>query len=88
MNEKNDKLEKIENSPKTADETKLEEEMSKLKFAKKTGHYQATLPKDHPQAQALKTDPHAYHTYKEGEQFSLTGLEEYESDKIEWVFVK
>jgi hypothetical protein len=29
-----------------------------------------------------KADPQAYHTYKEGEQFLLTELEEYESDKI------
>jgi hypothetical protein len=64
------------------------EASSEFKTAPRTGRYRATLPEGHPQYEALKTDPMAYRTYKEGERFSNAGLEEYEADKIEWVFVE
>ncbi|XOB63273.1 hypothetical protein ACMC56_05555 [Campylobacterota bacterium DY0563] len=69
----------------TSKETKQE---FQAKIVPKTGHYQATLPKEHPQYKSLKNNPQAYHTYKEGKQFLLTGLEEYETNKIQWVFVE
>ncbi len=58
------------------------------KLAPKTGQYQATLPENHPQAKALKADPQAYFTYNEGEHFRVAGLEAYDIEKIEWVFVE
>ncbi len=81
----------VENCPKLAGEPESEAEPkapAEPKTAPKTGRYRATLLADHPQAEALRSDPQAYRTYKEGEQFSLAGLEEYETDKIEWEFVE
>jgi hypothetical protein len=81
-----------EQCPKIEGISQPENETSKrpaeFKTAPRTGRYRATLPEGHPQAEALKTDPMAYRTYKEGERFSNAGLEEYEADKIEWVFVE
>jgi hypothetical protein len=82
----------VENCPKMAGEVEPEDKTPKSpdepKTAPKTGRYRATLPEDHPQAEALKTDPQAYLTYKAGEHFSNAGLEKYETDLIEWVFVE
>lgn len=58
------------------------------KTAPKTGRYRAIFPADHPQYEALKADPLAYRTYKEGEHFSSAGLEEYDAEKIEWALVE
>ena len=82
----------VENCPKMTGETEPEDKTPKsptvLKTAPKTGRYRATLPEGHPQAEALRIDPLAYRTYKAGERFSNAGLEEYEANKIEWVFVE
>ena len=82
----------IENCPKMAAEAELVNETPKPSAkpitASKTGKYRAALPESHPQAEALKTDPTAYRTYKEGERFSNAGLEAYEADKIEWELIE
>jgi hypothetical protein len=66
----------------------LKQATTQVKPAPKTGHYQATLPKDHPQYETLKADPNAYRTYKEGEMFCNDKLKAYEFEKIEWVLVE
>jgi hypothetical protein len=78
----------IEDCQKMADETEVSKPIVEPKPVPKTGHYQATLPKEHPQAEALKADPQSYFTYNEGDYFSTTGLETYDIEKIEWVFVE
>lgn len=66
----------------------LQQDSIQLKPAPKTGNYQATLPKDHPQYETLKADPNAYRTYKEGEAFDNRGLEIYDLKNIEWICIE
>ncbi|WP_428746077.1 hypothetical protein [Sulfurimonas sp.] len=65
-----------------------EAEQPKPTTAPKDAHYQATLPKNHPQANDLKKDPFAYQYYTKGKEFSYVGLEEYDLTQISWEIIK
>jgi len=66
----------------------LKQTIQQPKPAPKTGRYQATLPKEHPQYETLKADPNAYRTYKEGEIIDNRGLETYDLKNIEWICIE
>ncbi|SFV59733.1 hypothetical protein MNB_SM-4-1542 [hydrothermal vent metagenome] len=66
---------------------KKEEQSTILKkLAPKTGRYRASLPKEHPQANQLQSDPHSYARFEKDDTFTYEGLEEYDLGEITWTF--
>jgi hypothetical protein len=55
--------------------------------APKTGKYRATLPKNHPQTEELKSNPLSYARFVKDEEFTFEGLEDYDTSVITWEFL-
>lgn len=56
-------------------------------LAPKTGRYQATLKKEHPQAEFLKSSGFDIKNVQENQSIGTFGLSEEDEDDIVWVYL-